>query len=422
MNASNNLSRRRFISVAGLAPVTSMLPGLLTDAVSAIPGPAGLKTKLPCPELFSVKETYLNAAYTHPLSNESARAIKEYVDYRLMNGNSGAGFRTEWDEVRNMYAALINADPDEIAWIPSTMAGENIVVNGLGIPGTNDRIVTDAYHFDGSLYMYSELAKQGADVHIVIPEKNHIDINRMDSAIRPGTKLVSVSLVSMVNGFQHDLKALCEIAHSRGALVYADIIQAVGAVPVDVHDCRVDFCAASSFKWLMGDFGAGFLYVSKESMPHLKRSQFGYRQVVETVSHFLPFDPQGDVPFTFKSGNSAGCFFEVGSLGNEAVIALSKSLKLISEIGPVAILEHRQPMLRLLQSKLPGMGFIPLTPEDSTSPIVSFAFRDASNRLSEKLVAAKIRIQLYDNRFRVSPSIYNSVSDVEKLIEVLSGT
>ena len=71
------------------------------------------------------------------------------------------------------------------------------------------------------------------------------------------TKLVAVSLVSMINGFQHDLKALCDIAHSRGALVYADIIQGAGAVPIDVHAWGVDFCACATYKWLMGDFGVG---------------------------------------------------------------------------------------------------------------------------------------------------------------------
>jgi selenocysteine lyase/cysteine desulfurase len=420
MSILNHLSRRQFISVAGLAPAASMLPGILPEMNRLRNGPSGAGIKLPCPELFSVRDTYLNAAYTHPISNESAHAIREYIDYRMMNGNSGAGFRTGWDEVKNMYAGLINAEPDEIAWIPSTMAGENFIVKALGIPGSGDKIVTDAYHFDGSLYMYSQLAKQGAVVHTVVPENNRIDINRMASAITAGTKLVAISLVSMVNGFQHDLKTLCEIAHSRGAMVYADIIQAVGAVPVDVHDCRVDFCAASSFKWLMGDFGAGFLYVSKESMHHLKRSQFGYRQVTETTSHILPFDTPGDEPFTFKTGSNAACFFEVGSLGNEAVIALSRSLKLISEIGPDAIQAHRQPMLKLLHSGLAGTGFIPLTPEDSTSPIVSFAYRDAGKKLSGKLADAGIRIQLYDNRFRISPSVYNSTNDIEKLIEVLT--
>ena len=61
----------------------------------------------------------------------------------------------------------------------------------------------------------------------------------------------------MYNGFQHDLKAVCELAHAHGAYVYADIVQSAGAMPIDVRASGVDFCACSSFKWLMADFGLG---------------------------------------------------------------------------------------------------------------------------------------------------------------------
>ncbi|MEJ0057504.1 MAG: aminotransferase class V-fold PLP-dependent enzyme [Bacteroidota bacterium] len=100
--------------------------------------------------------------------------------------------------------------------------------------------------------MYGQLAKQGLDVHVVRDRDNKINLKDLDAAITPGTTLVALSLVSTVNGFQHDLKAICDIAHSRGALVYADIIQAAGAVPIDVRATGVDFCACASYKWLMG--------------------------------------------------------------------------------------------------------------------------------------------------------------------------
>jgi selenocysteine lyase/cysteine desulfurase len=61
-----------------------------------------------------------------------------------------------------------------------------------------------------------------------------------------------------------------------------------------------------------------------------------------------------------------------------------------------------------------------MTPENSTSPIVSFAFKDAAAKLQPKLDAAGINIQVYQNRFRISPSIYNTVGDIDQLIKVLS--
>ena len=63
----------------------------------------------------------------------------------------------------------------------------------------------------------------------------------MDKAIDRNTRLVSLALVSNVNGFMHDCKAVSDLAHARGAYVFADIIQAVGAVPVDVKALGIDF-------------------------------------------------------------------------------------------------------------------------------------------------------------------------------------
>jgi selenocysteine lyase/cysteine desulfurase len=413
-------SRRNLLSFLGVLPFAPRMLSHMGE--SQYSGHKALlnENTLPSKKLFAIKGTFLNAAYTHPMSIGSAESIKSYLNSRLANGKATDTIDEDRNTARTLFARLINADADEISWVSSTMAGENLVVNGLGLPGTGARIVTDAYHFDGSLYMYSELAKQGADVKIVIPKNNKIDLADMDAAIKPGTKLVAVSLVSMINGFQHDLRALCKMAHARGALVYADIIQAAGAVPIDVHDCGVDFCACATYKWLMGDFGAGFLYVRKDRLPLIKRSQFGYRQLKDMKSHIFPFDDSGNSPFEFIQGEKTRNYFEVGTLGNAAVPALIFSLNYLLHTGVDKIQNYRQPMIDKLQQELARLGYQPMTPRDSTSPIVSFALEGAEKKVHQKLATAGINIQLYENRFRISPSVYNTMSDIDLLIDVLS--
>jgi len=412
------LSRRKMITAMGMLP---MVPGLLSNAdmgttskLLVNPGP------LPHKDMFSIKGTYINAAYTHPMSKGSAEAMRKYLDFRQINGREADTIGADRDEARTLFARLINADADEISWIPSTMVGENLIVSGLGISGTKARVVTDAYHFDGSLYLYNQLAKQGLDLQIILPKNNAIELNEMEAAIKPGTKLVAVSLVSMINGFQHDLKKLCDIAHSRGALVFADIIQGAGSVPIDVHDSGIDFCACSTYKWLMGDFGVGFLYVRKDRLPLLKRSQYGYRQVARDATHVFPFDPPGNTPFEFTPGTTTRAHFEVGTLGNAAVPALKFSLNYLLNTGVKSIQQYRQPLIDRLQKQLTGRGYLPMTPQGSSSPIVSFAMENAGKKLKGKLDAAGINIQLYQNRFRISPSVYNTMDDIDYLIATLS--
>lgn len=85
----------------------------------------------------------------------------------------------------------------------------------------------------------------------------------LERAIDKRTRLLVASLISYIDGFQHDLKRICDIAHANGAFVYADIVQAAAAMPPDVKASGVDFCDTASYKWLMGDFGLGLLYVKR---------------------------------------------------------------------------------------------------------------------------------------------------------------
>jgi selenocysteine lyase/cysteine desulfurase len=293
------------------------------------------------------------------------------------------------------------------------------VAAALNLPRGGGNVVTDALHFEGSLYQYGELAKQGLDLRIARPDKDwRIDLRDLDKLIDRNTKLVAVSLVSMVNGFQHDLKAICDLAHARGAKVYADAVQAVGAVPVDVHAGGVDFLACSSYKWLMGDMGLGFLYVREDILDRLPRVQYGFRQLSGVEYHVFPHDPPGEAVMDWTPLPSAGGHFEVGTVANATAACLEYSLDYILELGVENIQAHRQPLLRRLQTELPRLGFQPMTPAGSTSPIVTFARKDTAD-VSARLKRANIDVAVYPHRVRISPSVYNDQGDIDKLLEAL---
>lgn len=373
-------------------------------------------------EEFPLDGIYLNAAYTHPLPVRSTKNIEKYLARR--NRITEVGTLPEAPEGRKLacsrFARMINADLDEVVLVSSTTYGENYVARGLGLGGPGTKVVSDILHFEGSLYLYENL-KQGGMKHVIVPMRgNKIDLNDMEKAIGHDTTLVSVSYVSWVNGFQHDLKALCDLAHSRGALVYADVVQAAGAVPLDVKATGLDFCAASGFKWMMGEQGCGFLYVKKDHIERMHRPLYGYMQMATEAFHAYPFDPPGKDLFDFTRSNDIGGHFSVATVANGLIIGLSASLGLIESLGVENIQAHRIPLIRRLQQKLPEMGFEPMTPEESTAPIVTFACKDAYARFHEKLTKARINAQLYKNRLRVSPSVYNSMDDIDQLIAALA--
>jgi selenocysteine lyase/cysteine desulfurase len=234
------------------------------------------------------------------------------------------------------------------------------------------------------------------------------------------TKLIEVSLVSWYNGFQHDLKAVSDLAHAHGAYVYADIVQAAGAVPIDVPATGVDFCACSSFKWLMGDFGAGFLFVREDLLERVvARTHIGYHSTTTMESHFPPFDPQADSPVTWTMRNDATGFFETGSTAHAGEAALRYSLPYIRRLGVANIQAYRQPMLTRLREGMTRLGFTTATPEGTTSPIITFATRDG-RAVAQKLQRARVNARVSNYWIRISPSVFNDLADVDRLLEALS--
>ncbi len=408
------LSRRNFVTLLSGASMAANVSFYSNNLELPV------KKTLPAKDLFSIKGTYINAAYTHPMSKGSYHQIQKFLNERMGNRlelKTFDGF--ERASVTASFAKLINASSEEIAWIPSTMFGENFVVHALDIPKSKAHVVTDALHFHGSLHLYNTLSKGGCKLTCIKPRENKIELEEIRQAIRPDTKLISVSLVSATTGFSHDLKKLCEIAHAQGVMVYADIIQAAGAVPIDVKETNVDFCACATYKWLMGDFGIGFLYIRKDRLPLMQRSFIGYRQMSGFVSHILPYESPGDQAFESESAETMSGHFEIGTFANEGINALRYSIPLLNEIGVEKIYQYRKPMIDRLQNELPKAKYIPLTPSDSVSPIVCFAFKDAAKILKPKLDAADISISVYEHMIRISPSIYNDMNDIEKLISVL---
>jgi selenocysteine lyase/cysteine desulfurase len=395
------------------------LAGTAQLAAAAALQPA--ESSLPDRRAFAIPadQTYLNSAFIHPIPIAAAQAVHRYIETREFSRERWSGDDLA-AKVRAQFAALIGAEPAEISLVESTSRGENLVVNGLGLASNAGNVVTDALHFEGSLILYGELQKRGLDVRLVKPRDWRIDPADMEKAIDRRTKLVAVSLVSWYNGFQHDLTRVCDLAHAHGAYVYADIVQAAGNTPIDVHASGVDFCACSSFKWLMGDFGLGFLYVRQPLLDVvIRRSEYGYQQA-DTVMHYLPSDPPADAPVTWTMHQDARAHFQVGTYGQGALNALSASLAYLQRVGVERIHAHRQPLLRRLREKLPRLGFTSITPPGTSSAIVAFTAPDAEKRFGARLQQAQVSVTLSGDRMRVSPSLFNDMRDVDRLLSALS--
>jgi selenocysteine lyase/cysteine desulfurase len=406
------MNRREFLVGAGsLAIAAKPLFAAAQSATRAGVFPASVRADFPS----VARETYLNSAALHPVGTFAANAMKGVIDNRLLGPGEGrADFNARaQEEIKKKFGALINAAPAEIAYTANTSDGENIVVMGLDLPkqkGAN--VVIDELHFNTSLFMYKELEKQGLGLRIVKHKNWAIDPEDMARAIDKNTRLVSMALVSNVNGFMHDAKAVSAIAHARGALVFADIIQAVGAVPMDVKALGIDFAASGTYKWLMGERGIGFLYVRQDLQGTvLPTTRYGHRQVSNFNRAQLSWEP---LPGAAR--------YETGGIPVVLAAGVNAGIDYVNTLGLANIRSHAKTLTDRLQNELPPLGYKPLTPRDTPTPTVAFELKDAA-ATSKALQAGKVvgTVISNENRIRLAVSVFNTHDDIDRVVAVLGG-
>lgn len=107
-----------------------------------------------------------------------------------------------------------------------------------------------------------------------------------------------------------------------------------------------------------------------------------------------------------------------GTVSNATLACLTYSLDYILQLGVENIQAHRQPMMARLHQEMPRLGFQPMTPSNSTSPIAAFAKKDVRS-IAPRLKSEKVDIAVYEHRVRVSPSVYNDAADIDRLLQTL---
>jgi selenocysteine lyase/cysteine desulfurase len=406
------MNRREFLVGAGSLAIAAK--PLLAATQTATRGgvfPTSIRADFPS----VARETYLNSAAMHPVGTFAANAMKGVIDHRLLGPGEGrADFNAKQQEdLKRKFGAMINAAPGEIAYIANTSDGENIVVMGLDLAkqkGAN--VVIDELHFNTSLFMYKELEKRGLELRIAKHKNWKIDPEDMGRMIDRNTKLVSIALVSNVNGFMHDCKAVSAIAHARGALVFADIIQAVGCVPVDVKALGIDFASSGTYKWLMGERGIGFLYVREDLQGTvLPTTRFGHRQVSNFNRAQLTWEP---LPGAAR--------YETGGIPVILAAGVNAGIDYVNKLGLPNIRTHAKQLTDRLQNELPPLGYKSLTPRETETPIVAFEVKDAA-ATSKMLQAGRVTgtVIANENRIRLAVSVFNTHEDIDRVVAVLAG-
>ncbi|MBK9169683.1 MAG: aminotransferase class V-fold PLP-dependent enzyme [Bryobacterales bacterium] len=418
-----NMNRRRFLA-ATATTAAALTQGCGSPAAApartASSGPwtiENVRAEFPR----AVAQVYLDAAAHIPLSRIAEAGAQRYMDFHMHGPGEGRGeyAREAIQGARTLFAEMINAKPSEIAFVSSTKHGENIVLNGLKVQERGGNVVTNDLHYAGSVHHYIGRQKAGMDVRIVKHKNWMIDLNDMKKAIDKKTKFVAITLVSNVNGWVEDAKSICEIAHANGAYVYADIIQAVASVPVDVKALGLDFAACSNYKWLAGVRGAAYLYVREELQGNVVQDVDFPGYVRYNYEPWVSAADPGKGAFPYEPPKNASRY-EPGNVNYIGYAAQYESLKMFKDLGIDRIWAHSKTLCDRLKKELPGLGYTMITPPDAQSALVVVQAKDLKASMA-KLKQANIQVtEAGENRIRISPAFYNNMSDIDKLLAAMA--
>ena len=111
--------------------------------------------------------------------------------------------------------------------------------------------------------------------------------------------------------------------------------------------------------------------------------------------------------------------FEVGSNAWGPINALGQSLPYIQQLGVANIEAWRQPMLAKLRAEMPRLGFTPVTPDGTRSALITFTFKERAP-VVDRLRRANVNARVGANFIRLSPSVYNDMADIDRLLAALA--
>jgi selenocysteine lyase/cysteine desulfurase len=356
---------------------------------------------------------YMFSGGLSPAAKPVREAIENWIDgWSTDPARLYATYPQEWERARLSFAAVIKADPEEIAFMDSTSRGSNVVVQMIDAPpGSN--VVVDEYTYWASLAAWQLPAKAHVDIRRVPARHHRVQRDDLAEAVDEDTVALSVTHVSWQTGYKHDLAALSDLAHSRGALLIVDAAQSAGVLDIDVHRLKIDFLSGVAMKWMLGAPGVGFLYVAREHIERFAPPQVSYAG----LENLFPPNPLASPSFKTTAARH-----ELAIPALPALVASRAGADLLISVGLAEVERHVLDLTGYCIEQLLHRDLRVLTPiePERRAGVISVPVVQGKQLISF-LRERGVDVWYSPNIgvLRVDPHVFNNRDDVDRLLEGL---
>lgn len=362
---------------------------------------------------------YLNAASYSPLPIRTLEAGRAAVGRKGRPWTLEASFlNAQYERARTAAARLVQADPSDIALIPSISYGVATAAK-LFTPGHGTRVlVLENDHSSPVLEWHTRAEAQGFSVE-TIKQPDNADwtsavLESIERSGAPPVGLASISSVHWSDGGLIDIDKVGTALRRQGAAFLIDATQSAGVLALDVGRLDPDFVIFPTYKWLVGPYGRAFLYVAKRrqnGIP-LEQTAGGRRNVrAENAVYFTDLDYVGDARRFDMGERDFFISLEMASIGME----------MMADWGADAIRQRLAMLTERIATAVRDIGIRVAETHLRSPHILSLAFPGGiPAKLVEGLASEGVYVAPRLGRMRVSPHVYNDEADADRFVEVLA--
>jgi selenocysteine lyase/cysteine desulfurase len=372
---------------------------------------------LPCQRhLFDIPDdvAYLNCAYMSPLMKPALEAgttglARKAHPWELTPDE----FFTGAEEFRKTAARILNCSANCIAITSSAGYGLQTAADNMKLR-RGQHILVLAEQFPSNYYPWQRLAEQsGAELKVVPWPKDDDWTAAVLESFTDQVAIAALPHVHWTSGGRLDLAAIGQACRNLGAALVLDLTQSLGALPFDVNEVQPDFAVAANYKWLLGPYTTALLYVAPKwhGASPLEEGWIQRANSRDFSSLIL-----------YSEDYDAGARrFDMGERANFALLPAAEcAMRQILEWKIAEISETCGAMNRRLAAAAAELGFSsPVEPRRAPHYLCLRRKTPIPKELTEMLARERVYVSVRGSSIRVTPHLYNTEADCDRLIDCL---